>query len=348
MREKARRLVGKLQGDAARDAIPYPKMEARTLDLSSGAPVRLVDLLADTVARGASDFHLATGFVPHRRMHGILEKVDVPPVTAEQAEALIREVLTDQERALLAERKNLDVCVKIPGLGRFRANFFAQRQGLDAVFRAIPQEIPRLETLGLPESTWEVCRYTQGLVLVTGPSGCGKSTTLAALVDRVNETRPGHIITVEDPIEFVHRNKESLVNQRQVPHHTESFARALKSALREDPDVIMVGEMRDLETISLAITASETGHLVFATLSTTTATATIDRIINSFPPGQQGQIRMMVSESLKAVISQALLPRADGEGRVAAFEILRGTQAVGALIRESKTFQLPTSAPLIG
>ncbi len=341
VREKARRLVGKLQGDAAREAIPFPRLEAKRLDLSSGGPVRLVDLLADTVARGASDFHLATGFVPHRRMHGVLEKVDVPPVTAEQAEALIREVLTEEERALLAERKNLDVCVKVPGLGRFRANFFTQRQGLDAVFRAIPQEIPRLETLGLPESAWEVCRYTQGLVLVTGPSGCGKSTTLAALVDRVNETHPGHIITVEDPIEFVHRNKESLVNQRQVPHHTASFARALKSALREDPDVIMVGEMRDLETISLAITASETGHLVFATLSTTTATATVDRIINSFPPGQQGQIRMMVSESLKAVISQALLPRADGDGRVAAFEILRGTQAVGALIRESKTFQLP-------
>ena len=264
-------------------------------------------------------------------------------VGREQAEKLIREVLTPDEWHRLVAERQIDLCLKVPGLGRFRANFFSQREGLDASFRAIPPNVPTLEDVGLPESVWEVARFTQGLVLVTGPAGCGKSTTLAALVNRVNETRAGHIITIEDPVEFVHPNKECLVNQRQVPHHTASFARALKAALREDPDVIMVGEMRDLETVALAISASETGHLVFGTLSTTTASGTVDRIINSFPAGQQAQIRTMVSESLKAVISQALLPRRGGYGRIAAFEILRGTTAVASLIRESKTFQLPSA-----
>jgi len=207
----------------------------------------------------------------------------------------------------------------------------------------IPATIPSLEEIGLPESLADVLGFTQGLVLVTGPSGCGKSTTLAALIDRINETRPCHIITIEDPVEFVHPVKEALVNQRQVPHHTASFARALRAALREDPDVIMVGELRDLETISLAITASETGHLVFGTLHTTNASATIDRVVSSFPPGQQAQIRVMLADSLKAVISQTLLPRRGFAGRVAAFEILRSTMAVSALIRDGKTHQLPST-----
>ncbi len=343
VREKARRLIGKLQGEAARDGLPKVLTEPKAVDISATPEPTIIDFLADTIAHGASDFHLATGFVPHRRIHGQLERLEVHPVTAEQAEKLIREVLSPEELHQLLKDRQLDLCLKVPGLGRFRANFFSQRGGLDASFRAIPQNVPTLEELGLPESVRELTRFTQGLVLVTGPAGCGKSTTLAALIDRVNETRAGHIITVEDPVEFVHTNKECLVNQRQVPHHTASFARALKAALREDPDVIMVGEMRDLETIALATSASETGHLVFGTLSTTTASGTVDRIINSFPAGQQAQIRTMVSESLKAVISQALLPRRGGHGRIAAFEILRGTTAVASLIRESKTFQLPSA-----
>ncbi|MCG3192651.1 MAG: hypothetical protein DIJKHBIC_01898 [Thermoanaerobaculia bacterium] len=342
VREKARRLVGKLQGDAARDAIPRVVFTPKSVDLSAIAEPKLIDFLADLVAKGGSDFHIATGFQPHRRIHGILEPVEAPVISAERAETLLREVLSDEEWQTFMRERQLDVCLKIQGLGRFRANFFSQRAGLDASFRAIPQNLPILEEIGLPESVWEVTRFTQGLVLVTGPAGCGKSTTLAALVNKVNETRAGHIITIEDPIEFIHPNKESLVNQRQVPHHTASFARALKAALREDPDVIMVGEMRDLETIALAISASETGHLVFGTLSTTTATATMDRVINSFPAGQQGQIRSMISESLKAVISQALLPRRGGYGRVAAFEILRNNAAVAAMVRDGKNYQLPS------
>ena len=341
VREKARRLVGKLQGDAARDALPQVVVPVATAEVRGNPAPTLHDFLADTIAKGASDFHLATGFVPHQRIHGQLVAVETVPTTPEAAERLIRSVLTPAEWEELVESRNLDLCLKVPGLGRFRVNFFSQRHGWDACFRVIPRSIPTVEDVDLPESTWELTRYTQGLVLVTGPAGCGKSTTLAALLNRVNETRRGHIITVEDPVEFVHPNKECLVNQRQVPHHTTSFARALKAALREDPDVILVGEMRDTETMALAISASETGHLVFGTLSTTTATATVDRIINAFPPGQQGQIRAMVSESLKAVISQTLLPRRGGVGRIASFEILRGTSAVGALIREAKTYQLP-------
>ena len=211
------------------------------------------------------------------------------------------------------------------------------------MFRLIPAEVPNLSDIDLPESVWELTTYSQGLVLVTGPAGCGKTTTLAAMIDRINETQKSHILTIEDPIEYVHRGKLALVNQREVPSHTVSFAKALRQALREDPDVILVGEMRDLETIALAITASETGHLVLATLHTTTASSTVDRIINSFPPDQQDQIRMMIADSLKAVISQMLLPRRDGSGRVAAFEILRNTGNVAGMIRDGKTFQIPTA-----
>ena len=342
VRERARRLVGKLSGDEARDALPDIESEIATVELTGNHGARLVEFLADTVQRGASDLHLATGFVPHRRVQGILEPVDAPPMTRARATQLIREVLDETEWKRLERERQIDVCLKLPGLGRFRANFYSQRGGFDACFRVVPKSIPTIEEIGLPLSLSDVLKFTQGLVLVTGPSGCGKSTTLAALIDRINETRPCHIITVEDPVEFVHQNKEALVNQRQVPHHTASFARALKAALREDPDVILVGEMRDLDTIALAITASETGHLVLGTLHTTNAPATIDRIISSFPPGQQGQIRVMLADSLKAVVSQALLPRRGFAGRVAAFEILRSTSAVSALIREGKTHQLPS------
>ena len=342
VRERARRLVGKLSGDEARDALPDIEPEIEAVNLAGNIGARLVEFLADTVKRGASDLHLATGFVPHRRVQGVLEPLDAPPMTRARATQLIREVLDETEWKRLERERQIDVCLKLPGLGRFRANFYSQRGGFDACFRVVPKSIPTIEEIGLPPSLSDVLKFTQGLVLVTGPSGCGKSTTLAALIDRINETRPCHIITVEDPVEFIHQNKEALVNQRQVPHHTASFARALKAALREDPDVILVGEMRDLETISLAITASETGHLVLGTLHTTNAPATIDRIISSFAPGQQGQIRVMLADSLKAVVSQALLPRRGFAGRVAAFEILRSPSAVSALIREGKTHQLPS------
>jgi twitching motility protein PilT len=245
--------------------------------------------------------------------------------------------------AELEQARQVDFCYKDPELGRFRTNVFHQRKGLNAVFRLVPFEIPTLSDVALPESLWEITSLSQGLILVTGPAGCGKTTTLAALVDRINETERSHILTIEDPIEYVHTNKESLVNQREVPSHSKSFAKALRQSLREDPDVILVGEMRDLETISLAITASETGHLVLGTLHTTTASSTVDRVINAFPAEQQGQIRMMIADSLKAVLSQTLLPRRDGSGRVAAFEVLRNTPNVAGLIRDGKTFQLPTA-----
>ena len=343
VREKARRLVGRLQGEEALAGLPEIVGEKAEAPAVFNDGTRLVELLADTVLRGGSDLHLATGFIPHRRVQGRLEPLELPVVSRERAKAYIREVLDDANLRRLETERQIDVCVPVPKVGRFRANFFSQRNGFDASFRVIPATIPSLEEIGLPESLADVLGFTQGLVLVTGPSGCGKSTTLAALIDRINETRPCHIITIEDPVEFVHPVKEALVNQRQVPHHTASFARALRAALREDPDVIMVGELRDLETISLAITASETGHLVFGTLHTTNASATIDRVVSSFPPGQQAQIRVMLADSLKAVISQTLLPRRGFAGRVAAFEILRSTMAVSALIRDGKTHQLPST-----
>jgi twitching motility protein PilT len=344
VRDKARRLVGVLQGAEARDALPSIEAEVEAVNLAGNDSARLVEFLADTVKHGASDLHLATGFVPHRRTQGALEPVDAPVMSRARATQLIREILPEEDWKRLEHERQIDVCLKLPGLGRFRANFYSQRGGFDACFRVVPKTIPTIEEIGLPAGTVsDIMKLTQGLVLVTGPSGCGKSTTLAALVDRINETRPCHIITVEDPVEFVHPNKEALVNQRQVPHHTASFSRALKAALREDPDVILVGEMRDLETISLAITASETGHLVLGTLHTTNASSTVDRVISSFPPGQQGQIRAMLADSLRAVLSQALLPRRGFAGRVAAFEILRSTPAVAALIREGKTHQIPSA-----
>ncbi|MGE5276391.1 MAG: type IV pilus twitching motility protein PilT [Acidobacteriota bacterium] len=300
-------------------------------------------MLRHARATEASDLHLATGTLPHVRINGVLTPLPMPEVTAEQMQGWITPILTPDRRKRLEAERQLDFCHKDPELGRFRTNVFFQRKGANAVFRVIPLEVPTVAEIELPESLWDLTNYSQGLVLVTGSSGCGKTTTLAALIDRINQSRPLHILTIEDPIEYVHRGKEALVNQREVPSHTRSFARALRQALREDPDVILVGEMRDLETISLAITASETGHLVFATLHTTTAATTVDRVINSFPPDQQGQIRMMIADSLRAVVSQVLLPRRDGSGRVAAFEILRNTANVAGLIREGKTFQIPTA-----
>ncbi|HEY1434941.1 MAG TPA: PilT/PilU family type 4a pilus ATPase, partial [Thermoanaerobaculia bacterium] len=312
-------------------------------DFAANPKPTLQDILRHARAVGASDLHLATGTVPQMRLHGRLGPLPLPASSPEQVETWLTPILGDGRAAELAERRQLDFCHKDADLGRFRTNVFFQRKGLSAVMRLVPFDIPNLTDIGLPESLWEITNYSQGLILVTGAAGCGKTTTLAALVDRINETSRSHIITVEDPIEYVHPNKEALVNQREVPSHSKSFAKALRQSLREDPDVILVGEMRDLETISLAITASETGHLVLATLHTTSAPSTVDRIINAFPPDQQAQIRMMVADSLKAVVSQALLPRRDGNGRVAAFEILRNTPNVAGLIRDAKTFQIPSA-----
>jgi len=342
VQEKAARLAETLAGEGSVDDSAEPR-EFPAHDFVAAPDPTLADLLRHARAVGASDLHLSTGTVPHVRVNGNLAALPMPESTAAQLEGWVGPTLSPERRAVFDERQQLDFCHKDAALGRFRTNVFLQRKGMSAVFRLVPFEVPNLADIGLPESLWELTTYSQGLVLVTGPAGCGKTTTLAALVDRINATERCHILTIEDPIEYVHGNKESLVNQREVPLHSRSFARALRQSLHEDPDVILVGEMRDLETISLAITAAETGHLVLATLHTTTASATVDRIINAFPADRQGQIRQMVSDSLKAVISQALLPRRDGNGRVAAWEILRNTPAVGGLIREAKTFQIPTA-----
>ena len=342
VKEKAARAAAQRSGAASTETTGGGRVFPPH-DFAANPKPTLNDLLRHARAVNASDLHISTDTVPQLRLYGKLGPLPMPPATLEQVNGWLQPLLTDDRKARLHERRQLDFCHKDAELGRFRTNLFFQRKGPAAVFRLVPYEIPNLTDIRLPESLWEITTYSQGLILVTGSAGCGKTTTLAALVDRINETQRGHILTVEDPIEYVHTNKESLVNQREVPAHSRSFAKALRQSLREDPDVILVGEMRDLETISLAITASETGHLVLATLHTTTASSTVDRIINAFPPDQQGQIRMMVSDSLKAVISQTLLPRRDGQGRVAAYEILRNTPNVGGLIRDSKTFQIPTA-----
>jgi twitching motility protein PilT len=343
VREKAVRLAKvKLGGPDDAETEDAPRT-FEPVDFAATPAPKLAELLRHARAVDASDLHLAVGVVPQLRVHGRLGPLPLPAVTEAQMDAWLGDLLSSELLRELGERRQLDFCYRDADLGRFRTNVFHQRLGKSAVMRVVPYEIPNLRDIGLPESLWEITGYSQGLILVTGAASCGKTTTLAALVDRINETERGHIITVEDPIEYVHASKESLVNQREIPSHSKSFAKALRQSLREDPDVILVGEMRDLETISLAITASETGHLVLATLHTTTAAATVDRIINAFPPDQQGQVRMMVSDSLKAVVSQTLLPRRDGRGRVAAFEILRNTPAVGGLIRDGKTFQIPTA-----
>ncbi len=309
---------------------------------ASGAagPARLDRILAYAVRLGASDVHVHSGAPLEVRRHGQLAAIEAAPLDRETAERAIREILTAEEQSELDRRGQIDLAYAIPGIGRFRANVYRQQRGVDAVFRAIPSQPPTLSDLGLPLSLARFANFHQGLVLITGPAGCGKSSTLAALLNIVNEERRDHIITVKDPVEILHPSRRCLVNQRQVGRHTGTFARALRAALREDPDVIAIGELRDLETISLALTAAETGHLVLATLHTSNAIRTINRILGVFPPNQQDQIRTMVAESLRAVISQRLLPRADGAGRVPALEILVANRAVGNLIRDNKTFQI--------
>jgi twitching motility protein PilT len=302
---------------------------------------RMLDrILSKAIQIHASDVHVHTGLPVQMRVSGRLLKANSPPLEPAQAEALVMEILTERERADFVAHNDLDFAYFLPGVGRFRGNVYRQRKGIDAVFRPIPLEPPTLDQLGMPSSLARLTGFHQGLVLVTGPAGCGKSSTLAALLNLINEDRPDHIITVEDPIEFMHRSKNCVVNQRQVRKHTGSFAAALRAALREDPDVIAIGELRDLETISLAITAAETGHLVLGTLHTNDAARTINRILDAYPPDQQSQIRAMISESLRAIVSQRLVPVVDGSRRVPALEILLVNIAVSNLIREERVFQL--------
>ena len=304
------------------------------------APRALDRLLEHALSVGASDLHVHSGAPLKIRVDGRMSDLEGGLLTARVAARMVDEVLTPEQQAALRERGQIDFAYTLPGKGRFRSNAYRQQRGVDAVFRVIPPHPPSLGDLGLPTSLARLANYHQGMVLLTGPAGCGKSSTLAALLNIINEDRHDHIITIEDPIEYIHPSKKCVVNQRQVGPHTGSFARALRGALREDPDVIAIGELRDLETISLALTAAETGHLVLATLHTNNAIRTVNRILGVFPPNQQDQIRTMVSESLRAVVSQRLVARADGGGRVPALEILMANKAVGNLIRENKTFQI--------
>lgn len=300
----------------------------------------LKDVFAKAVEAKASDIHLHSGAPLQFRVGGVLQDVKMGPLSASQVEALIRQGLTEEEQQILEERQDYDAALVVPGLARFRASFYRQQRGYDAVFRPIPLTPPTLSELRLPEELSKLISFHQGLVLFTGPAGSGKSSTLAAIVSMLNESRKDHIITVEDPIEYVFAKKSCVVNQRQAGKHTQSFANALRAALREDPDIIVIGELRDLETIQLAITAAETGHLVLGTLHTNNAIRTINRVLDVFPPKQQSQIRAMVSESLRAVVSQRLLPSIDGQRRIPALEVLYVKPAVSNLIREEKTFQI--------
>ena len=300
---------------------------------------KLLTLMLD---KGASDLHISAGMAPCMRIHGDLSWLNSQALTHETNRKLFTEIMPERCRNELEKRRQTDFIYKLGSVARFRSNVFMQDRGLSGAFRMIPAEIIPAKDLNLPPAIISLARLRRGLVVVTGPTGSGKSTTLAAIIDLINENRKEHILTIEDPIEFVHKPKQCLVSQRQVGDHVESFGDALRAALREDPDVILVGEMRDLETISLAITAAETGHLVFGTLHTNNAGKTIDRIIDAFPTNQQQQIRVMLSESLKGVVAQALLKRTDTPGRIAAFEVLLGTPALANIIREGKTPQIPS------
>ncbi|MDO8272104.1 MAG: type IV pilus twitching motility protein PilT [Gammaproteobacteria bacterium] len=299
----------------------------------------ITELLGFSVKQGASDLHLTAGMPPLIRVDGDMRKINIPSMDHKEVHGLIYEIMTDKQRKDYEQFMETDFSFEVPGLARFRVNAFNQNRGAAAVFRTIPSKVLSMEQLGMGQVFRDVSDLARGLVVVTGPTGSGKSTTLAAMMDYVNSTRYEHILTIEDPIEFVHESKKCLVNQREVHRDTLGFAEALRSALREDPDIILVGELRDLETIRLALTAAETGHLVFGTLHTTSAAKTIDRVIDVFPAAEKSMVRSMLSESLQAVISQALLKK-NGGGRVAAHEIMIGTPAIRNLIREDKVAQM--------
>ena len=303
----------------------------------------ITELLAFSVKNKASDLHLSAGLPPMIRVHGDIRRINLPPMEHEDVHSMVYDIMSDAQRKNYEENLECDFSFAVPNLARFRVNAYVQQRGAAAAFRTIPSKVLSLEELNTPKVFAELTTRPRGLILCTGPTGSGKSTTLAAMVDHVNENVYGHIITIEDPIEFLHESKRCLINQRELGPHTLSFPNALRSALREDPDYILVGEMRDLETIRLALTAAETGHLVFATLHTSSAAKTIDRIIDVFPAAEKDMVRSMLSESLVAVVSQTLLKTKDGQGRVAAHEIMIGTPAIRNLIRENKVAQMYSS-----
>ena len=309
---------------------------------------RGVDLyIKEMIRLGGSDLHIPSGYSPMVRVYGELQKSEHPEMDPDEVRKMALEMTSQEEQEILFEEANVDFVYQMDDpeaqMNRFRTNIFFQKNGINIVFRGIPRKIPSFRDLGLPDSLERLTAHHQGMILVTGPSGCGKTATLAALINIINERKAMHIITVEEPIEYVHANKKSLVIQRQVRRDVDKFATALKAALREDPDVIMVGEMRDLETISMAITAAETGHLVFATLHTNGAIQTVNRIIDAFPQEQQSQIRTMFSESLRGIISQQLIPRTDGRGRAVAFEVLHSSSSIANMIRDNKIYQLSSA-----
>jgi twitching motility protein PilT len=305
--------------------------------------MEISELLAFSVKNKASDLHLSAGLPPMIRVHGDIRRINVPALNNQEVRAMVYDIMSDAQRKVYEAQLEIDFSFEMRDVARFRVNAFNQERGAGAVFRTIPSVVLTLEQLEAPKIFKDIADTPRGIVVVTGPTGSGKSTTLAAMVDYVNEKEYGHILTIEDPIEFVHKSKKCLVNQREVGPHTLGFAEALRSALREDPDVILVGEMRDLETIRLALTAAETGHLVFGTLHTSSAAKTVDRIVDVFPAAEKEMVRSMLSESLRSVISQTLLKRKDGPGRVAAHEIMLGTPAIRNLIRENKVAQMYSS-----
>jgi twitching motility protein PilT len=312
-----------------------------TTTAAQPADYSIDDLLERTVARGASDLHVTVGTSPTIRVHGRLERLEeLERLTPEDTQRLLYRIMSTEQQKHFEIKRQLDLSYAIPGLARFRVNIYFQRESLGAAFRLIPAELKTLEDLGLPPQLRELATKPRGLVLVTGPTGSGKSTTLAAVIDEINRTRSDHIMTIEDPIEFLHRHKRCIVNQREIGPDATSFAEALRGALRQDPDVILLGEMRDLETIATALTAAETGHLVFATLHTQDAPSTVDRLIDVFPGAQQEQVRVQIAGTLEGIVTQALLPTVDGNGRVAALEILVPDDAVRNLIRQAKVEQI--------
>lgn len=322
--------------------VPQAPPADQPLDVGLGPDYVMDDLFRAMVRLDASDIHLAVGNPPMFRIRGDIHRSNLPELTQQQAEAMLLPLIDSEHRDTFEATGNVDFAHEVPGVARYRGNFLLQHNGMGAVFRTIPSKIPTVEQLNLPPVLKTIAESRRGLVIVTGPTGSGKSTTLAAMINHINETRPAHIITIEDPVEFTHTSKRCLIDHREVGAHATSFADALRAALREDPDIVLVGEMRDLETIALAITAAETGVLVFGTLHTNSAVKTVDRIIDVFPAKQQEQIRSMLAESLRSVVAQQLLKTADGKGRCASIEVLIATFGLGSMIREGKTNLIAT------